>query len=73
MPVRGGAASALCVEDTLSALRRRDAELAALAAHRDSLLHDREQLARKLATCQAALDDMHVCILSHTSVKSLNY
>ncbi|XP_035444848.2 TATA element modulatory factor [Spodoptera frugiperda] len=59
VPVRGGAASALCVEDTLSALRRRDAELAALAAHRDSLLHDREQLARKLATCQAALDDMH--------------
>ncbi|CAH1638472.1 unnamed protein product [Spodoptera littoralis] len=61
----GGAApravsgSALCVEEALSAVRRRDAELRALAAHRDGLLHDRDQLATSLAACQAALDDMH--------------
>ncbi|CAH0693899.1 unnamed protein product [Spodoptera exigua] len=55
---RGVSASALCVEDALSALRRRDGEVRALVAHRDSLRGQRDQLAAELARCQAALDDM---------------
>lgn len=49
--------SAMCVEETLSQLTRREGELRALAAHRDALLGDRDALTRRLAKLQAALDE----------------
>ncbi|KAJ8715850.1 hypothetical protein PYW08_013135 [Mythimna loreyi] len=52
------APSALCVEETLAQLTRRDGELRALALQRDALLAERASLTHHLARLQAALDEM---------------
>ncbi|XP_075978981.1 TATA element modulatory factor [Anticarsia gemmatalis] len=51
------ASSAMCVEETLAQLTRRDGELRALAARCELLLAERDSLTRHLAKMQAALDD----------------
>ncbi|KAJ8713753.1 hypothetical protein PYW07_014123 [Mythimna separata] len=52
------ASSAMCVEETLAALTRRDGELRALAQQRDALLGERTALTHHLARLQASLDEM---------------
>lgn len=49
--------SAMCVEETLSQLTRREGEARMLAAHRDRLLHERDALRQLVATLQAHHDE----------------